>query len=261
QNRNLENEEKYEIVPESEFHGWKQLDHYISVHAKQNGFVTIIVGLESDAITRRRCRYVCEHQGRGNSKKTAILEQQKQSHMKQVKEDIEYYTSKGLNMRMQLSLLEDKYPNTLFLPQALSLTIQTFKQHSKVVNEASTFLEILLNKKAQDQNWPTGIMTLAKLLPEVDKWLAKFLTPPVLSMQRAEIAEALWYNLTLISRENIDKTLIQVQSECNFFEDLDDFPVTNIDEIVDSITLLIKEIWEVIHYRAAYKNYIVVFED
>ncbi|CAG8845227.1 10017_t:CDS:2, partial [Gigaspora margarita] len=58
---------------------------------------------------------------------------------------------------------------------------------------------------------PTGITTSAKLLPEVDNWLARFLTPPVLSMQRAEI-------------------------------DLDDFPVTNIDEIVDLLTLSIKEI-------------------
>ncbi|KAF0533482.1 hypothetical protein F8M41_010469 [Gigaspora margarita] len=30
QNRNLENEEKYEIVLNSEFHSWKQLDYYIS---------------------------------------------------------------------------------------------------------------------------------------------------------------------------------------------------------------------------------------
>ncbi|CAG8740628.1 12354_t:CDS:1, partial [Dentiscutata erythropus] len=201
QNRNFENEEKYEIVSDLELHSWKQLDHYISVHAKQNGFVAIITELKFDAITRRRCRYTCEHQGKSNSKKTAILEQQKQSHTKclgckwivnitcpkttgkikinschlehnyeihldtiifaphyrqfskEVNQDIEYYTSKGLNMRMQHSLLEDKYLDTLFLLQALSLTIQSFKQHSKVVNEASTLLEMLLNKKAQDQNW------------------------------------------------------------------------------------------------------------
>ncbi|CAG8612405.1 16866_t:CDS:2 [Dentiscutata erythropus] len=56
-------------------------------------------------------------------------------------------------MRMQLFLLEDKYPDILFLPYDLSLTIQSFKQHNKIDNEASALLETLLKNKAQDPNW------------------------------------------------------------------------------------------------------------
>ncbi|CAG8648643.1 14050_t:CDS:2 [Racocetra fulgida] len=67
--------------------------------------------------------------------------------------NIKYYTSKGLNMCMQLSILEDKYPGILFLSQDLFLTIQSFKQRNKVNNEASILLEKLLNNKAQDLNW------------------------------------------------------------------------------------------------------------
>ncbi|CAG8843919.1 27548_t:CDS:2, partial [Gigaspora margarita] len=188
----------------------------------------------------------------------------------EAKEDIKYYTSKGLNMRMQLSILEDKYPGTLFLPQ----------QRNKVDNKASILLEKLLNNKArgvQSTQWvkninaiikttltsktglcelvsvlnnrfakkslfiryykwseshmkPTSVAISTKLLLEVDKWLAEFLTPPILSLQRTEIAEVLWYNLTLIPKENL-------------------------------FTLPIKEIWKVIRYRATHKNYIIAFED
>ncbi|CAG8652195.1 1588_t:CDS:1 [Racocetra fulgida] len=70
----------------------------------------------------------------------------------EAKEDIKYYTSKGLNMYMQLSILEDKYLGIFFLSQDLFLTIQSFKQHNKVDNEAFILLEKLLNNKAQDLN-------------------------------------------------------------------------------------------------------------
>ncbi|KAF0484099.1 protein far1-related sequence 5-like [Gigaspora margarita] len=166
-------------------------------------------------------------------------------------------------------LLIDKYPSAInYLERMLYSTKERWAlawilckftagvQSTQRVEGLNAIIKSTLTSKTS-----LCIMTSAKLLPEVDDWLAKFLTPPVLSMQRAKIAKALWYNLTLISRKNIDKTFIRVQSECNFYEDLDDFPVTNIDEIVDSLTLPIKEIWEVIWYRAAHKNYVVVFED
>ncbi|CAG8612387.1 16865_t:CDS:1 [Dentiscutata erythropus] len=70
------------IAPGLPFKSWEQLDRHIQIYAKQNSFVTIILESESDDITRRRCRYACEHQGTGHSKKTVILEQQKQSRTK-----------------------------------------------------------------------------------------------------------------------------------------------------------------------------------
>ncbi|CAG8766265.1 5916_t:CDS:2, partial [Dentiscutata erythropus] len=176
----VKDQEKLEIVSGSIFQTWEQLDRHIKMYAKQNGFVSIITCSEYDDITRRRCRYACEHQGIGHSKKTAILENQKESHTKrlgckwvvnatcpktnkkikinscylehsnheiysdtinfasyyrqfpdEVKQEIKYYTSKGLNMRTQLSLLEDKYPDVIFLPKDLSSTIQSFKNHNK----------------------------------------------------------------------------------------------------------------------------------
>ncbi|CAG8825775.1 19698_t:CDS:2, partial [Dentiscutata erythropus] len=143
------------IVPDSVFQNWDQLDRYIKMYAKQNGFVSIITCSKFDGATRRRCRYACENQGIGHLKKTAIVENQKQSQTKWLglKEEIKYYTSKGLNMRMQLSLLEDKYLDILFLPQDLLSTIQSFKKQNKVINEAFILLETLFNNKAQDPNW------------------------------------------------------------------------------------------------------------
>ncbi|CAG8836541.1 119_t:CDS:2, partial [Racocetra persica] len=133
QNVEFNSQEKLEIVPDSVFQNWDQLDRYIKMYAKQNSFVSIITCSEFDEATRRRCRYVCKNQEISYSKKTAIVENQKQSQTKRLglKEEIKYYTSKGLNMQMQLSLLEDKYLDILFLPQDLSSTIQSFKKQNK----------------------------------------------------------------------------------------------------------------------------------
>ncbi|CAG8805381.1 5754_t:CDS:2, partial [Gigaspora rosea] len=165
----FENEEQLEIIPSSTFSSWEQIDHYIKIYAKQNGFVSIIIRSESDDITRRRCRYACEHQGTRckwsvnvTCPKTTetikiiscylehsnheihpdnvIFAPYYRQFSNEVKQDIMYYTSKELNMRTQLFLLEDKYQNS-------------FKQNNKVVNEASALLEMLLNNKAKDPNW------------------------------------------------------------------------------------------------------------
>ncbi|CAG8846668.1 16383_t:CDS:1, partial [Gigaspora margarita] len=40
-----------EIVFDLEFHSWEQLDRHVQIYAKQNGFVSIIIGSESDDIT------------------------------------------------------------------------------------------------------------------------------------------------------------------------------------------------------------------
>ncbi|CAG8731339.1 4351_t:CDS:2, partial [Gigaspora margarita] len=89
--------------------------------------------------------------------------------------------------------------------------------------------------------------------------LAEFLTAPVLSLQRAEIAEALWYSTKLVSKESITISLLQEQSEIDFYENLDDFLATNVNEIISSLpTLSIQEIWETTRYRASHKNYLLI---
>ncbi|CAG8855831.1 30852_t:CDS:1, partial [Gigaspora margarita] len=108
----------------------------------------------------------------------------------------------------------------------------------------------------------THITASAQLLPEVDKWLAEFLTAPVLSLQRAKIAEALWYSTKLVFKKSINISLPQEQSEVNFYEDLDDFPATNINEIISSLsTLSIQEIWETTRYQASHKNYVIILNN
>ncbi|RIB16625.1 hypothetical protein C2G38_2189452 [Gigaspora rosea] len=74
QNVEFNDQRKLEIAPGLKFQTWNQLDHYIKIYTKQNRFVSIIVESESDDNTCRRCRYACEHQGIGRSKKTAIVE-------------------------------------------------------------------------------------------------------------------------------------------------------------------------------------------
>ncbi|CAG8720615.1 23255_t:CDS:2, partial [Gigaspora rosea] len=234
QNIEFNNQEKLEIVSNSVFLSCKQLDHHIKIYAKQNSFVSIIVGSESDSTTHRRCRYACEHQDTN-----------------------------------------------------LSNTIYSFKQRNNVINEASNLLETLLNNKEQDPNWVvhwnhlaresmyirynswsnahvklTQITASAQLLPEVDTWLAEFLTPPVLSLQRAEIAEALWYSSTLISQESVNINRFQEKSDSGFYKDLDDFPAMTINEVIINLpTLSIQEIWEITHYRGSHKNYIIILEN
>ncbi|CAG8711286.1 8056_t:CDS:1, partial [Cetraspora pellucida] len=77
-----ESEDQLNIIPGLVFISWEQLDRHVQTYAKHNSFVAIIVGSESDNITLRRCRYACEHQGISHSKKTFILEQQKESYTK-----------------------------------------------------------------------------------------------------------------------------------------------------------------------------------
>ncbi|RIB06923.1 hypothetical protein C2G38_2215891 [Gigaspora rosea] len=103
---------------------------------------------------------------------------------------------------------------------------------------------------------PTNISVSTQLLPEVDKWLSEFLIPPVLSLQRSEIAEALWYNTILVSRENVNIiNLMKQKSENDFYENLEDFPATNIEEIITNLS------WEITRYRSAHKNYVIIFEN
>ncbi|CAG8842788.1 41308_t:CDS:2, partial [Gigaspora margarita] len=178
QNIEFKDQEKLEIVSALIFQTWKQLDHHIRMYAKQNSFVLIITCSKSDDITRRRYQYACEHQDIGHSKKIAILENQKQAYTKRLeykwlvnascpkktrkikinscylehlKQEIKYYTLKGLSIQIQLFLLEDKYPNVLFLLKDLSDTIQFFKKQNKVVNEAFVLLETLFNTKHKTQ--------------------------------------------------------------------------------------------------------------
>ncbi|CAG8640508.1 15236_t:CDS:1 [Gigaspora rosea] len=109
---------------------------------------------------------------------------------------------------------------------------------------------------------PTYITASAQLLPEVDKWLAEFLSPLVLSLQRSEIAEAFWYGALLVSKESINISLSQEKSEIDFYKNLDDFPATNVNEIISSLsTLSIQEIWEITRYRASHKNYVIILNN
>ncbi|KAF0453059.1 protein far1-related sequence 5-like [Gigaspora margarita] len=84
QNVEFKDQEKLEIVFGLIFKTWEQLDRHIRMYTKQNSFVSIITCFESDDITRRRYRYACKHQGIGHSKKTAILENQKQAYTKRL---------------------------------------------------------------------------------------------------------------------------------------------------------------------------------
>ncbi|CAG8784844.1 5877_t:CDS:1, partial [Racocetra fulgida] len=48
----------------------------------------------------------------------------------------------------------------------------------------------------------------------------------------------------------------------DFYENLDDFPTSNVNKIVTNFsTSSIKEIWETICYHATNKNYVIIFED
>ncbi|CAG8609925.1 7726_t:CDS:2, partial [Racocetra fulgida] len=55
---------------------------------------------------------------------------------------------------------------------------------------------------------------------------------------------------------NINISLLQEKSEIDFYENLDDFSATNVNEIISSLsTLSIQEIWETTRYQASHKNY------
>ncbi|CAG8609746.1 15889_t:CDS:2, partial [Cetraspora pellucida] len=106
----------------------------------------------------------------------------------------------------------------------------------------------------------TSLCELAtQLFPEIDKWLAQFLTPSALSMQRAEIEKALWYSSILISKESINTNFTQKYDGYDFFENLDNYSATSINEVAD--LLPVQEIWEVIRYQATNKNYVILYEN
>ncbi|CAG8543930.1 16544_t:CDS:2 [Gigaspora margarita] len=129
----------YSVQQQNSFISWEQLDRHIQIYAKQNGFVAIILGSESDDITRKRCRYAfnasCPKTTGVIKITSSYLEHNHEIHPNNIifdphyrqfpdeaKQDIEYYTSKDLNMLIQLSLLENKYPDILYLPHDLSLS-------------------------------------------------------------------------------------------------------------------------------------------
>ncbi|CAG8689523.1 16194_t:CDS:2 [Gigaspora rosea] len=96
---------------------------------------------------------------------------------------------------------------------------------------------------------PTHIPASAQLLPEVDKWLSKFLTPPILALQRVEIAEALWYSAILVSKKDININMLQEKNKIGFYEDLDDFLATKLDEVITNLsTLHIQKVWETTYH-------------
>ncbi|CAG8785513.1 9927_t:CDS:2, partial [Gigaspora margarita] len=410
QNVEFNDQKKLEIVSGLKFQTWDQLDHYIKIYAKQNSFVSIIVGSEADDNTHRRCQYACEHQGIGCLKKIAIVKNQKQSQTKWLgcKWLVNATCPKNIEeIKITSCYLEytnhEIHPNTIVFvsyyqqfPDEVKenikyYTSKSFKQQNKIINKASTLLETLFNNKAQDPNWvvhwklepisnslkllfwmepsqllestgcqphilitdsdianevtienimpeiyrinciyhisqnliknlksklgsdwdkfikswykmcnspskqdfeftagvqstqhveginriiksnitnrtslsklasvldsqlarksmyihysnwsqayakPIYIPALAQLLPKVDKWLSEFLTPPILSLQRVKIAEALY---------------------------LDDFPATKIDEVITNLsTLYIQEVWETTRHRALYKNFVIILKN
>ncbi|CAG8717918.1 3470_t:CDS:2 [Gigaspora margarita] len=67
----------------------------------------------------------------------------------------------------------------------------------------------------------------------------KFLTPSILSLQRVEIAEAFWYSAILVSKESVNINLLQEKNEIGFYEDLDNFPATKIDEVITNLSTFI----------------------
>ncbi|KAF0536094.1 protein far1-related sequence 11-like isoform x1 [Gigaspora margarita] len=231
QNVEFKDQEKLEIVSGLIFQTWEQLDCHIRMYTKQNGFVSIITCSESDDITCRRCQYACEHQGIDHSKKTAILENQKQAY------------TKWLGCKWLVNTSCPKKTRKIKI-NSCYFEHCNHKIHPDTINFAPYYQQFPDEVKQEISSCSTYHITAsAQLLPEVDKWLAEFLTAPVLSLQRAEIAEALWYSTKLVSKESINISLPQGQSEVNFYENLDDFLATNVNEIISSLpTLSIQEI-------------------
>ncbi|CAG8492179.1 13814_t:CDS:2 [Cetraspora pellucida] len=258
QNVEFEDQEKLEIVPSLVFQNWEQLDRYIRIYAKQNGFVSIITCSESDEITRRRCRYACEHQGISYSKKTVILENQKQSHTKWLGcKWVVNATCPKTTKKIKITSCNLEHSNHEIHPDTINFASyyrqfpdevkQEIKYYtSKGKMSLSKLVKVLDSQLARESmyirynNWssahvkPTNITASAQLLPEVDKWLAEFLTLPILSLQRTEIAEALWYSALLVSKESINISLLQEKSKIDFYENLDDFSATNVNEIISN---------------------------
>ncbi|KAF0509607.1 hypothetical protein F8M41_018565 [Gigaspora margarita] len=120
-------------------------------------------------------------------------------------------------MRTQYRMLTKQYPNAFFLSKDLTNIIQTFKQQNHVEYEAVILLNYLLECKSNDNRWINCASSFiqyknwihsitgstlnhasSEFSSEIDECVTTYLTPSSLSIQRQEIAQAMWYTSRLI---------------------------------------------------------------
>ncbi|KAF0468347.1 protein far1-related sequence 5-like [Gigaspora margarita] len=111
---------------------------------------------------------------------------------------------------------------------------------------------------------------------DIDKWITTYLIQASLSMQRQEIAQAIWYtsqcvnniqDLAGLQLDSIEK--VDLSTQCNldeqsniFVEDTVDAPAILIQELLSSTEVdSILEIRKVTQYRRKAKNYVVLFKN
>ncbi|CAG8706177.1 17294_t:CDS:2, partial [Gigaspora rosea] len=143
--------------------------------------------------------------------------------------------------------------------------INLVKYINKQIDRASTFVKY--------KNWihsitgSTLIYASSEFSPEIDKWITSYLTPVSLSIQRQEIAQAIWYTSRLINFQDLGFNSIEQadlieQSDLNeefnlteesdtngifdtFVEDIVDAPATLVKELISTMEVeLIREVWK-----------------
>ncbi|CAG8844204.1 4060_t:CDS:2, partial [Gigaspora margarita] len=90
-----------------------------------------------------------------------------------------------------------------------------------------------------------------------------YLTPAALSMQRQEIAQAIWYTPQQVDKNHVFEIENEVESfNTGFAEDTVDVPLILLKELIPTNHYNdIVEIWEIVHHRCTKKNYVVLFND
>ncbi|CAG8547510.1 1841_t:CDS:2 [Racocetra persica] len=139
--------------------------------------------------------------------------------------DIEFYTKNGnLSITIQCQLLRAKYPDATFLDMDLTNAIQYYKVKSKdLKNDASQLLLYLTEKRSEESGWS---VEFDEILPAVDHIFLEYLTLQILSIERIEMAQCLYFDTTLV-----DLTVIRLDNENeNISDDLQKIKKKEIDQ-------------------------------
>ncbi|CAG8665380.1 16254_t:CDS:2, partial [Cetraspora pellucida] len=254
------------------FNNWDAVQVTVDSFAKQNSFVANKCRKDLDPVDKSIIRRSGVHQPKKvedidlhhNSSSTIELAPKNLSLSQKILDKIEHYTTHGhLGASQQYNLIVKEFSQYSIKKKNLYNVIHKF--YDKLVN----IIEQELEKKAQYTriknyygfNLSIGLMlTYNTIFKKIDSILNINLAPILLSLQRAQIKQALLYQEILISVDQVK----ELDANYNdIIERLDDVPQIHLAELMIDIPYdAIKELWEVSYIGFASKpNYVVILNN
>ncbi|CAG8672958.1 14123_t:CDS:2, partial [Acaulospora morrowiae] len=171
------------------FETWDDVDKYFNDYAWQKNFVVIKIRNDRDPPPEQTCRrriFACDHQGTYGPKKSVILKNQRNSRSKR----------SGCPWHINVT-----FPKKAAIISVKSLNLD----HNHPLNPTTNLYA------AKNRTLPEAILSgaSAECFPEIDRILKEYLTEEMLSWQRHEVIQSLYYYIIMENNKLPNDKLIE----------------------------------------------------